>query len=190
MSVLTRGKYLAWKCLVMLAFYLPISASAQEPVKRQSRKLTLDDFKGPADERSGFLARTYTVISMRYSSPFPCASDKTKVQLKVETGNRVSEKSWMRVDKIRNKSLLADLLSHEQGHADIGEAFAIELKNRISSTCFDPLRYKAQADSILRDMNKRYDALQMQYDTETSNMMNREMQLRWKKKIEAMLAPK
>jgi predicted secreted Zn-dependent protease len=187
MSVLTPGKFPGWDFIVALACLLPVFAISQEPVRRQNRKLTLDDFKGPADERSGFLARTYTVISMRYSSPFPCTSDRTKVQVKVETSNRVSEKSWMRAERIKNKSLLADLLSHEQGHADIGEAFAIELKERISSTCFDAQRYKVQADSILRAMNKRYDALQMQYDTETSNMMNREMQLRWKKKIEAML---
>jgi predicted secreted Zn-dependent protease len=190
MSVLTPGKVFGLKCIVVFALLLPLLARSQESTRRQNRKLTLDDFKGPVDERSGFLARTYTVISMRYSSPFVCSTDKTKVQVKVETGNRVSEKSWMRVDRIKNKSLLADLLSHEQGHADIGEAFAIELKTKISSTCFDPLRYKAQADSILRTMNKRYDALQMQYDTETSNMMNRDMQLRWKKKIEAMLSSK
>ena len=190
MSALIPGKLPGWKWILAIAFLIPLAAISQEPARRQNRKLTLEDFKGTPEERSGFLARTYTVISMRYSSPFPCATDKTKVQVKVETSNRVSEKSWLRADRIKSKSLLADLLSHEQGHADIGEAFAIELKNSISTTCFDPLRYKLQADSILRSMNKRYDALQMQYDTETSNMMNREMQLRWKKKIEAMLPSK
>ena len=188
MLVLTPVNNFGWKYILLFIVFFQAMLFAQEPVRQQHRKLTLEDFKGPADERSGFLARTYTVISMRYSSPFPCASDKTKVQLKVETGNRVSEKSWMRIDRIKNKALIADLLSHEQGHADIGEAFAIELKKTIAETCFDANRYKIQADSILRAMNKRYDALQMQYDTETSNMMNREMQARWKQKIKAMLS--
>lgn len=176
--------------VLLICICFPCFVFSQQALNPQHKKLTLADFKGPVDERSPFFARTYTIISMRYSEPFACAADKTKVQILVETGNRVSEKSWLNLNRAKNKSFIADLLSHEQGHVDIGEAFALELKTKVASTCFDPLRYKIQADSILRSMNKRYDALQMQYDMETANMMNRDMQARWKKKIAAMIASK
>ncbi|MEO6915927.1 MAG: DUF922 domain-containing protein [Chitinophagaceae bacterium] len=154
------------------------------------KKLVVTDFKGETDERSFFLARTYTVISLSYSEPSPCGADRTKVRLTVQTGNRLSDKSWIKADRVKSKSILAELLSHEQGHYDIGETFALDLQNKLTQTCFSKVRYKAEADSIFRAMNKRYDVLQQQYDAETNNMQNTAEQARWKKKIQAMLADK
>lgn len=171
-------------CLFLLVC---ISPSHAQTSPSQRKKLVVTDFKGETDERSFFLARTYTIISLRYSDPVPCGRDRTKVKLTVQTGNRISDKSWIKADRVKAKSILADLLSHEQGHYDIGEIFALDLKNKLSQTCFSQQRYKAEADSIFQTMNKKYDALQQQYDMETSNMQNTAAQIRWKKKIETLL---
>lgn len=167
----------------------PDPVFSQSPSSKR-KELTVSDFKGETDERSFFLARTYTVISLRYADPVLCNPDRSKVHLTVQTGNRLSDKSWIKADRVKNKSILAELLSHEQGHYDIGEAFALDLKNKLSRTCFSKVNYKAEADSIFRNMNKKYDALQQQYDAETNNMQNIAMQARWKKKIESLLAGK
>jgi len=175
------------RTILCLAFFLaciPAVSQSGPPVRKI---LAVADFKGEANDRSSYLARTFTVISLRYADAAPCKNDRSKVQLAVTTGNRLSDKSWIKADMIRNKAILAELLSHEQGHYDIGEAFALDLAKKFTETCFSKLNYKTEADSLFKAMNKKYDALQQQYDTETNNMQNRSAQERWKKKIGSML---
>ena len=150
------------------------------------KKLTTSDFKGVPDEKENYLARTFSVISLKYFAPANCI-EKGKIKLQVETNNTVSEKSWLKVDRIKSEEILNDLLSHEQGHYDIGQTFAIDLKNKISNTCFDKKLYKIQADSIFRSMNKYYDSLQRKYDIDTDHMRNKKMQSKWDATIASRL---
>lgn len=93
----------------------------------------------------------------------------------------------MKLNRIKSQDLLNELLSHEQGHYDINEAFAIDVKGKLSGICFDKYKYKIEIDSTFKAMNKYYDSLQLTYDTQTDNMRNRETQAKWKQKIESML---
>src|ERR1700712_3703596 len=150
-----------------------------------TRKLTTADFKGKPDESVTYLAQTTPVISLRYSAPMNCA-ENGKVKIKAETGVSISDKSWIKLSRLKNSDLLDDLLSHEQGHYDMGVIFSIELKKTLSDICLDRNSYKRQADSIFKSMYSRYDTLQRKYDSETDHMRNTKMQLQWKQKIAAM----
>lgn len=153
---------------------------------QQRKKLTVQDYKGIINENEDYLARTYTTVSVQYHSPVVC-SQKEKVRLMVETSVSVSNKSWMKVYKIRTRETLNELLSHEQGHYDISEVFATDLKNTLSGLCFDKASYKKSADSVFQSKNRYYDGLQRQYDMETDHMRNKDMQLKWKRRIAMML---
>jgi hypothetical protein len=171
--------------LVCLCLLSTLGAQSNDPgIKR--RKLMTSDYKGIPDESSGFLARTHVLLSYDYYSPVNCA-EKNKIRFQFETKASVSDKSWMKLNRIKSQELLNELLSHEQGHYDINEAFASDLKNKLSNICFDKYRYKVQIDSTFRIMNRYYDSLQLTYDSQTENMRNRDMQVKWKQKIEALI---
>lgn len=157
-------------------------SNAELPVVK---KLTTSDFKGQPDELVDYLAQTTPVISLRYSGSTNCA-ENGKIKLKVETGVSVSERSWLKLSKIKTPELLNELLSHEQGHYDMGAIFSIELKKTLLGICFNKASYKQQADSVFKSMYARYDTLQKEYDTDTGHMRNKSMQLKWKQKIDAM----
>ena len=150
-----------------------------------TKKLTTADFKGVPNETVDFLAQTNPVISLTYSKPIGC-KENGKVKLKVETGVSVSERSWIKLSKIKTPELLNALLSHEQGHYDMGTIFSIELKKILSDICFDKDDYKQQVDSVFKSMYARYDALQKEYDSDTDHMANKIRQIKWKEKIAAM----
>lgn len=152
----------------------------------QRKRLTINDYKGVSNESEDYLARTYTIVLFKYFSPVNCR-EKGKIKCKVETRVSISDKSYMKLYKIRTKETLHELLSHEQGHYDISEVFAIDLKNTLSFTCFDKETYKKKADSLFQSMNRHYDSLQRTYDAETDHMRNKEMQLKWKRRIAMML---
>lgn len=180
-------KYVFRLQLFLLMTLLANDSSGQNNVNKPQRKiLTTSDFKGTPDENVDYLANTKPIISLEYQGISNCV-ETGKVKLKVDTKIRVSERSWMKLSEIRSQQVLAALLSHEQGHYDLQEVLAIDLKKTLSNSCFDRNTYKQQADSIFKSMYARYDTLQRKYDTETDNMRNKTMQAAWKQKIAAML---
>lgn len=182
----TLRRYICYCLSNLLISLIVVSINAQTSNLITKRKtLAISDFKGAVDERANNLARTYIVISIKYFKPLTC-DDVGKVMLKVETDISISEKSWMKLDRIESKEMLQALLSHEQGHYDIGEIFAIDLKKTLSSNCFDKHKHKSQADSVFQSLNKYYDSLQLKYDLDTGHMRNRERQSKWKQDIAAM----
>ncbi|MEO6000492.1 MAG: hypothetical protein ABIN89_26855 [Chitinophagaceae bacterium] len=150
------------------------------------KKLTTSDFKGVPDESVDYLANTNPVVSLTLYGATNCP-ENGKIKLKVETKISLGGKTWMKVSKIKKPELLNALLSHEQGHYDLGEIFSIDLKRTLSAICFDKKRYSIQVDSLYKLMFARYDTLQRRYDTETGYMRNNEVQNKWKQKIAIML---
>lgn len=182
-SLLPHALYLIVTLLASLIMSVVFGqGNAELPLMK---KLTTTDFKGQPDELVDYLAQTTPVISLRYSGSTNCA-ENGKIKLKVETGVSVSERSWLKLSKIKTPELLNALLSHEQGHYDMGAIFSIELKKTLSGICFDKAGYKQQVDSVFKSMYARYDTLQKEYDTDTDHMRNKNMQLEWKQKIAAM----
>lgn len=180
-------RYARYYITILLAiFYLFVIHAQTNNSLQQRKKLTVQDYKGIINENEDYLARTYTTVSVQYHSPVVC-SQKEKVKLMVETSVSVSNKSWMKVYKIRSRETLNELLSHEQGHYDISEVFATDLKKTLSGLCFDKASYKKSADSVFQSRNRYYDGLQRQYDTETDHMRNKDMQLKWKRRIALMM---
>ncbi len=172
-------------CAYLLLTILVAFSPAQDPTIIKNKKLTVKDFPGKPDEKSPYLASTNPVLSYEYGFLANCP-EKGKIKLAVNTGVYVGKSSWMKLNMIRNQDVINELLSHEQGHYDIWEIFAIDLKGSLTSRCFNRMSYKQEVDSIYRSLNKKYDSLQKRYDRETQNMFNKDMQATWKKKIAAL----
>ncbi len=171
--------------LILSAFLKVTPAICQGNELPVIKKLTIADFKGPPDESVDYLAQTTPSISLRYSSPINCP-EAGKVKVRVQTGISISEKSWIKSSKIKTPELLNALLSHEQGHYDMGAIFSLELKKTLSGLCFDKTGYRQQVDSVFKAMYARYDLLQRAYDSDTDHMRNKAMQFKWKQRIAAM----
>jgi hypothetical protein len=172
---------------VFLILFITNNSLAQTISDQPVRKnLTTADFKGKPDDTVDNLAQTYPLISIVYHGPFDCA-EKGKVQVKVETRISVGPKSWINLPKIRSQEKLKALLSHEQGHYDMGAVLAVEIKRTLSGICFDKNLYQKQVDSVLKSMYRSYDSLQRKYDVDTDLMHDEEGQAKWKEKIDIML---
>ncbi len=137
--------------LLFFCLVLFITGQVQSQENTQRKILSSADFKGAPDYKEDFLARTYVTVSLQYKTV--SCDIPGKVKLEVETPIFFSSKSWMKFNMIPTKELLQELLSHEQGHYDLNEVFAAELKKNLSDKCFDKLEYKSEADSIFRSLH-------------------------------------
>ena len=173
-----------WIVALLLLFVLPeLQTQAVNPIP--GKKLTALDFKGDPDPGSQYLARTYVKISYAYYDPKNCIVPG-KVKLTVDVNAVMSDRSWMKTNMAKRWGQLEELLSHEQGHYDIFQLFAARLQRTMEKSCFNKKNYTWEIDSVYKSMNRFYDSLQLTYDAETNHMRNKEMQVKWKKKITDM----
>ncbi len=88
-------------------------------------------------------------------------------------------------DSWKNKKWISNaILKHEQLHFDIAELFSRKMREKVTQVVvknYDDL--KQQTDTIYYQLEKEMDVYQNQYDDETENSMNKNMQLKWENKV-------
>ena len=173
-------------CLALLLSFSPHTNAQSGHGTAQRKRLTANDFTGMPDPKSDHLATTFTLLSYQYYNPHSCM-EKGRQKFTFQTSMRMGEKSWIRFDKIRSRQLLQELLDHEQGHYDIAEVFSVQLQKNLSGSCFDHENYKTEIDSVYQSTNKYYSTLQYRYDLETNYGQNKDMQIKWKSRIDDMI---
>ncbi len=139
--------------------------------QQTSRPLVWDDFKGQPDGSVDYYAFTFWNISYQYDA-FQFEKDvvKWKVNIIVELGKN----SWK-----KNGKLSDSLLSHEQGHFNIGILCAMELQYTVDNTVFMKNDYQQKLTAIIREGVEKYKQMDLLYDKETEHLKNREQQKKW-----------
>lgn len=143
------------------------------------RKLTWADFKGAVPDASAFSAATSASINYQsaYSSPF------AKVKFFTEAVFHCHE-SWVKPVFIGDTSLLR----HEQGHFDLSEIYARQVRRQLAADKLSYYLVGIPAQKILDELSQAFDARQKQYDEETDHGRNHEKQEQWDKEIQQSLA--
>ncbi|MDQ2753422.1 MAG: hypothetical protein M3R72_10415 [Bacteroidota bacterium] len=165
--------------IVLLLFITDISAQPDSGKVILDRKLSWSDFTGEVDKSSAFSAMTYWSINYSYQARWH-QSDTAYVTFTIHP--RFESKSWVK------RNLKSDeLLQHEQGHYDLAIICAEMLKGKFSSYTFFKEDYTQKIDSIFQSTHQLIKQIELQYDTETNHMLNREEQKQWNSNIRKLL---
>ena len=145
-----------------------------------SRKLIQEDFEGPKPDSSNASAGAAIRLRLNYVIKGMSTSFDVRCLL-------VKKESWFVYSDTR--SLIVSLiLSHEQGHFDIGEIFARKLRKDLSEAVKKtPVISPRRIDSIYHIHAKALDDMQRLYDAETDHSLIIDEQERWNLQIRQML---
>jgi hypothetical protein len=155
----------------LLLLFITAAASAQP-----YRKLTTDDFRGaPNPGNTDEVAITNCTIEFSYTArpenDYYILSFNIKLIMN-------SGQSWMDWHRIATPALKAEILKHEQGHYDISYMEQQELLRTVSHTVFRS-NYRQVANAIFDRIEAKYRQLNMDYDNDTQNSMNKVQQHSW-----------
>jgi hypothetical protein len=164
-----RFEELIYATLLLIIF--SASASAQP-----FRKLTPSDFRG-ATRPGNFaeVAETSCTIEYAYSARRENDYYILSFNIKLIMNN---DQSWMDRSRVNTPALMAEILKHEQGHYNISYLEQQELLRTVSHTVFRD-NYKQLAGAIFDRIDAKYRQLNLDYDNDTQNSMNKVQQHSW-----------
>lgn len=171
------------RLMCVIAVGICFTKAAAQPY----RLLATDDFRGtPRTNNGEVVAYTNCSIDYRYEAH----RAKNYYQLNFIINLQMNhEKSWIDRQHITSGEMLAEILKHEQGHYIIAFMEQQELLRAVSKTVFYA-DYQAQAADIFNRIDAKYKQLNLDYDTDTQHMTNRQQQQSWdayfKKRLEYM----
>lgn len=143
-------------------------------------KLTWNDFEGEVPAETGRTA-AITMSGFGYKASVTTTGEKINVNIAVYCYFN-KPKSWVKADK---KSVY--ILTHEQHHFDISYIAADFFMNKIKQAAITTLNYKTLMPAIYRECLDYMNKLQNQYDEQTQNGRNAEMQEQWNNIIDKKL---
>ena len=141
--------------------------------KESIGKLKWEDFTGDVDKNSKFQA--FTFYDYKYSYRLKPLENNLVLVENFNTELELNpEKSWYLV-----KNATEELLSHEQGHFNIGILATKELRKSIENKKFNKNTFKNEIQDLIRSIDKKYQELGVKYDKETSHSSDRIEQKKW-----------
>lgn len=159
--------------MLFLSLFLSFISPENEMVMswRDDLKLTWNDFKGTQNIQSDAVAVTASGITFGYSVR-KANSKIVDFTVSVEA-HFYPEKSWV-VKALANDYILA----HEQLHFDITELHVRKFRQQISTVKVSQ-HLGSELDRLHKSINKELATMQNQYDTESNNSINKEVQIKW-----------
>jgi len=146
---------------------------AENPVAiqwKENYKLSWEDFQGIPPKQSSFVASTESGIYFSYSTQ---NTNGTISLTTLVTANFYPKNSWYFPNAVN-----AVILKHEQGHFDISEIHARELRKKFAFYTFTE-NYKNELQSMYSETENNRNAMQNKYDIETNHSRILEKQKDW-----------
>ena len=138
-----------------------------------NKLLTWIDFKGMPDAKSSFDAMTYWSINYKVDKikelDAQMVFEGFEVVLKFD-----SSKSWSKPAKAT-----VALLTHEQGHFNIGLICMKEILLNKAVATFNKKNFNEKLQNIFSTAYKKYQDMGLKYDEETNHSKNNVAQLKW-----------
>lgn len=138
----------------------------------QNRKLTWKDFKGMPKSTLNPDVAAQTYCDFGFQSNYVNILTKAKIFV---TNTFNCNLSWVRLDQKDR----ADLLEHEQGHFDLCEVYARQLRKKLQEKKLTVFNINPDADIIFKDTYALYLNRQELYEKETGYGLNRQKQIEW-----------
>jgi hypothetical protein len=155
--------------VVILFFIALLSADAQ-----MYHRLTVADMAGaPTD--AGYVAYTNCYVGYSYQ---PTRHNGVynidfNVQLYLNTN-----RSWIKMDLVKNQNMLQEILKHEQGHYNIAwlmrnELYSVFTRHRYSAN------YQYEIASLFKQIESKYHKMNEDYENQTQHMDDAANQQKW-----------
>ncbi len=145
-----------------------------------NRKLTWEDFKGTPKSISNTNTAAQTYCGFGFQTNYVSILTKTKIFV---TTTFTCNLSWVRPDQ-KNRT---DLLEHEQGHFDLCEVYARQLRKKLQEKKMTVFNLLPDADIIFKDVYALYLDRQELYEKETNYGLDRQKQSYWRAEIHKKL---
>ncbi len=166
-----RYSLLREMCVIVLCLLGLQNASAQA-----YHQLNAGDFQGvPRATSEDVVARTHCTIDYHYTATGIDGHYRLNFTIRAIMDRR---RSWIKMNEVTSQEMLARILKHEQGHYAICYLEQQELLRTVGKTVFDA-DYRREAQEILDRIDAKYKQLNVDYDTDTRHMQNREQQASW-----------
>ena len=175
------------RSLLVLIGAVVLGLPALEKASAQSayQILTVNDFQGAQRANGdGVVAYTNCTIDFHYEATRKNGYYLLSFDIKVIMNRN---RSWLDRSKITSQAMLAEILKHEQGHYTIAYMEQQELLRTVCKTVFYD-DYEQQAQAIFDRIDTKYKQLNIDYDTDTGHMVNREQQSSWNAYFDKRLA--
>lgn len=141
-----------------------------------NRKLTWEDFKGTPKSISNTNTAAQTYCGFDFQTNYVTILTKTKIFV---TTTFTCNLSWVRPDQ-KNRT---DLLKHEQGHFDLCEVYARQLRKKLQEKKLTVFNLNPDANIIFKDVYASYLDRQELYEKETNYGLDKQKQSDWTKEI-------
>ena len=141
--------------------------------RESNGKLAWPDFTGKIDQNSSMFAYTYYNLRTKIDR-IQVLGDSVLIQGFEVTVELDPDRSWAKQDRLSDK-----LLTHEQGHFNLGILCMREMLEKYKQTRFTKDNYNTQLRNMLDEISKKYNDLGIKYDAETDHSKNLEQQLKW-----------
>jgi hypothetical protein len=147
---------------------------------RANRKLVWEDFKGTQKSISNLDVAAQTYCGFGFPTNRVTMFKKAKIfTLNTFTTNL----NWVRADQ----KYRTDLLVHEQGHFDLSEVYARQLRKRLDEKKLTVFNLSNDANVIFKDVYASYVDRQELYEKETQNGLDLKKQTEWTNQITSEL---
>jgi len=153
--------------------FVMVQVRAQSSAYHQ---LLAEEFEGMPDVSSAdMVAYTNCFIDFNYHAKSERGFYTLTCDVKLVFNH---DKSWINKKRISSHELMNQVLNHEQGHYILAYMEQQELIRTVSKTRFDA-NYQFEASNIFDRIHEKYRQLSLDYDDDTSHMLNREQQHSW-----------
>lgn len=163
-------KMMKWWWVILLFLGAPVVTIAQS-----YHRLAASDFAGIPPAGNGDIAYTncyvgYSYDVSRHNSNYVITFN---VQFTLNTN-----KSYIRLDQVKDREMLQQILRHEQGHYNIAyllkcEAYSVLTHHRYTAN------YQAEIINLFKQVEAKYHRINTDYEYQTQHMLNTQNQDKW-----------
>lgn len=144
----------------------------QEIEWNKNRKLTWEDFKATVKPITNANEAALTYCGFSFQTNRVTSFKNARIFVK---NTFYCDLSWVRPDQIGEK----DLLEHEQGHFDLSEIYARNLRKKLNEKKLTISNLQEEADFIFNEVSKSFMDKQEEYDMKTEHGLNKKQQDIW-----------
>ena len=158
------------RALLMLLLALPLATLAQ-PYHR----LAARDFAGQPPANNGDIAYTNCYVSYNYDVTRHNGQYNIVFDVRL-TMNK--NRSYIRLDQVKSREHLLQVLQHEQGHYNMAFLLKCEAYSVLSRHHYTA-NYQAEIASLFKQVEMKYHRLNDAYEADTEHMTNTNNQEKW-----------
>ncbi len=156
--------------LVILIFTMPFIGKAQS-----YHRLAARDFAGNPPADNGDIAYTNCYVGYSYNVSRRNGNYNIVFNLQLSLN---TNQSYIRLEQVKTREMLDQILKHEQGHYNIAYLLKCEANSVLTHHHYTS-NYQAEIIDLFKQVEAKYHKLNADYEYQTQHMLNIQNQDKW-----------